>query len=526
MKRSEIERLLPDIYQRTVAPGRPLSAILDVMAGLQRPVERRLADIAASFDAYRCPDPFVPYLARWLDLDRFLARSAGAAPAAGTREGRDDRGIVPLRNLVATAAFLSQWRGTRTGLVRLLETASGVPGFVIDETAAAAVADTGGVERGSVHLRVIAPPEAEPQRDLLQRIIRQDKPAHATWELVFGTPSSGSAPTDEDTMAASLIITAAAPSVRLDATGRGEHRFTVTNTTEADLRLVCAALAEPPALPDWLRLAGDGELALPSQATGQVAVRIATPANIEPGRYKLRLALADADDPGRTLGESASETFEMPAKPPPPPAETRKRFPWWWVVAAAGAGAAIVVVSMMFEEPGQAVNLNLRGQPTAQSSTEHGGEARLAIDGNTSGQYGSGSCTHTALETDPWWRVALGNAKEIERLVLFNRTDRACAVPGGGFAACATRLDGVQVWAGDAGISPQDVRAYLATDDRSLPPGVTPPRRCGGPQAVEPDDATIEIACGEDRVRGDALYVTLPGENRYLTLCEVEAFVR
>lgn len=70
-----------------------------------------------------------------------------------------------------------------------------------------------------------------------------------------------------------------------------------------------------------------------------------------------------------------------------------------------------------------APNLAL-GKPATQSSTDWGGVASRAVDGNTDGNWGSGSVTHTA---DPgWWQVDLESAQTIGDVVLYNRTD-CCA---------------------------------------------------------------------------------------------------
>ena len=65
MKQALIEQLLPQVFQRTIRPGNPLMAILEVMEALQGPSEEVLADLAEYFSPYRAPDRFVPYLAGW-----------------------------------------------------------------------------------------------------------------------------------------------------------------------------------------------------------------------------------------------------------------------------------------------------------------------------------------------------------------------------------------------------------------------------------------------------------------------------
>ncbi|PYJ05801.1 MAG: hypothetical protein DME25_07785, partial [Verrucomicrobia bacterium] len=68
-------------------------------------------------------------------------------------------------------------------------------------------------------------------------------------------------------------------------------------------------------------------------------------------------------------------------------------------------------------------NLARRGE-ASQSSTAFDGPARLAIDGNTDGDYnGAKSTTHTEQSENPWWEVDLKAASRIERIVVWNRTD-------------------------------------------------------------------------------------------------------
>ena len=62
-----------------------------------------------------------------------------------------------------------------------------------------------------------------------------------------------------------------------------------------------------------------------------------------------------------------------------------------------------------------------QGKPTEQSSTDYGGASARAADGNTATSYGDGSCTHTATEANPWWRVDLEAVKSVKEVKLFNR---------------------------------------------------------------------------------------------------------
>lgn len=180
MKKGRINRLLPTVFQRAVLPGNPLFAILDVMETMHAPSESALDSLDANFDPYRAPDAFVPYLASWVDLEALLdvprTASPSSSPSLSTGLGR-------LRELTAAAVNLSQWRGTRKGLCRFLETATGAKGFEVNEQ----VAGTDGKIK-PFHLRITAPTELAEHRILIQSIVELEKPAYVTYVLEFGSP--------------------------------------------------------------------------------------------------------------------------------------------------------------------------------------------------------------------------------------------------------------------------------------------------------------------------------------------------
>lgn len=179
MKQAHIKKLLPAIYQRSVKPGNPLAAILEIMETMHAPAEAVLDRLAVIFDPYRAPDAFVPYLAGWVDLEVLL----DVSPSAGASSTRSlSTGVGRLRELVASAMTLSRWRGTHKGLALFLETATGMKGFVVDEH----VRDAGGKEK-PFHLRISAPSELARHRALIRRIIDLEKPAYVTYELECGS---------------------------------------------------------------------------------------------------------------------------------------------------------------------------------------------------------------------------------------------------------------------------------------------------------------------------------------------------
>jgi len=186
MKRSEIERLLPNVFRRTVRSDNPLLAILEVMSALHEPSEAVLERLDATFNPFRAREDFVPFLACWLDLERLFDEPPGLTHTRYTSRPPISTGIERLRALTAAAAYLSQWRGTRKGLDLFLEIATGIEGFVIEE-------QVPGPDGQPIpfHLRVIAPEVVKPHQSLIERIIESEKPAYVTYELKFEATTTG-----------------------------------------------------------------------------------------------------------------------------------------------------------------------------------------------------------------------------------------------------------------------------------------------------------------------------------------------
>jgi len=177
MKRREIEDLIPWVLRRTLQTGSPLAALLAAMEGLHEPSERVLERLDVALDPRRAGDAFVPYLARWVDLERLLEDETGRVEQVAGRPPLAT-GLGYLRELVAAAAHLSQWRGTARGLLLFLETATGAKGFELDEQ----VPGPDGRVR-PFHLCVRVPESAARYRSLIERIVQMEKPAYVTYEL-------------------------------------------------------------------------------------------------------------------------------------------------------------------------------------------------------------------------------------------------------------------------------------------------------------------------------------------------------
>ncbi|XP_066273066.1 uncharacterized protein [Branchiostoma lanceolatum] len=132
---------------------------------------------------------------------------------------------------------------------------------------------------------------------------------------------------------------------------------------------------------------------------------------------------------------------------------------------------------------------------TFQTSTNHGGAASRAVDGNTASNYDAGSCTHTTDhpgEANPTWWVDLGQSHVIGRVVIFNRQD-----------CCAERINPFNIHIGDS-------------DQVSTNP------KCGGDHQIDVNQPSISVSC--PGMRGRYVSVRLPGLFRTLTLCEVQLF--
>ncbi|KXU87045.1 hypothetical protein CR51_36275 [Caballeronia megalochromosomata] len=187
MKAARIETLLPFLFRQAWQNGNPVVvALLYVMEDLHARPEEILANLDAWFDPLRAPDSFVPWLARWVDLDRFFTQSSRDSGVECTGHSPLSVGLARLRELIREASYLSKWRGTRRGLTAFLETAIGVSGFEVDEE----VPGTDGAVK-SFHIRVRVPEAAQAHLVLIEQIVQSEKPAHVTYEVQVATSAQG-----------------------------------------------------------------------------------------------------------------------------------------------------------------------------------------------------------------------------------------------------------------------------------------------------------------------------------------------
>ncbi|XP_078695922.1 uncharacterized protein LOC144924510 isoform X2 [Branchiostoma floridae x Branchiostoma belcheri] len=132
------------------------------------------------------------------------------------------------------------------------------------------------------------------------------------------------------------------------------------------------------------------------------------------------------------------------------------------------------------------------GKPAFQTSMAWRMAARLAVDGNTNGDYYQNSCQHNEQETNPMWWVDLGQSFTIDRVVIFNRQD-----------CCQERINPFNIHIGNSN-------------------WVIENPKCGGDHHIAENQPSISISC--QGMTGRYVGVRLPGYYRTLTLCEVQVF--
>jgi phage tail-like protein len=145
---------LPDIFQENDF----LRRFLLIFEDIWEPLEQRQDHIEMYFDPNTCPVSFLPWLATWLDLPYDIHWP----------EARQ-------RRLLSQARELYSWRGTRYGLVRIIEVCTGLTP-VIEDTSQPFV----------FRVRITLPHEAAREAvdtDLIDELVRIHKPAHAGYIL-------------------------------------------------------------------------------------------------------------------------------------------------------------------------------------------------------------------------------------------------------------------------------------------------------------------------------------------------------
>ncbi len=148
----------------------------------------------------------------------------------------------------------------------------------------------------------------------------------------------------------------------------------------------------------------------------------------------------------------------------------------------------------------QTTNIAL-GKKARQSSDKYNqGAAANAVDGNKTGKWtfdSSNTITHTNDQKDPWWEVDLGATYDISKIEIWNRTDECCW----------NRLQNFYIM-----VSENPIAANSTTENQFI----------GGAHQFTTVKHPSMILDGKKR--GRYVRIFIPGENKVLSLTEVEVF--
>lgn len=149
---SVYSRYLPGIYQENDF----LQRFLSIFEDMWEPLERRQDHIHMYFDPRTCPAAFLPWLANWLGLT-FNPHWPEARR----------------RRLLAQAMDLYRWRGTRYGLIRIIEVCTGLTPVIIENP----------LEPFVFRIRITGISEVAVDKEFIEELICTHKPAHAGYIL-------------------------------------------------------------------------------------------------------------------------------------------------------------------------------------------------------------------------------------------------------------------------------------------------------------------------------------------------------
>jgi phage tail-like protein len=150
---------LPDIFQENDF----LRRFLLIFQEIWEPLEQRQDHMAMYFDPLTCPASFLPWLASWLGLPLNMSWP-----------------VARIRHLLAQAMELYSWRGTRYGLIRMIEVCTGLTPVITETPSQPFV----------FHIRVTLPPGSSAStvdKNLIEELIQAHKPAHAGFILEVTT---------------------------------------------------------------------------------------------------------------------------------------------------------------------------------------------------------------------------------------------------------------------------------------------------------------------------------------------------
>ncbi|KTF77520.1 hypothetical protein cypCar_00048682, partial [Cyprinus carpio] len=133
------------------------------------------------------------------------------------------------------------------------------------------------------------------------------------------------------------------------------------------------------------------------------------------------------------------------------------------------------------------------GKTAIQSTTFGSWFAEQGIDFSPGFTKSSSSCSSTTAQTNPWWRVDLRYIYRVSRVVITNRLD-----------CCPERINGTEIRIGNSLENNGNNNSICAVIS-SIPAGVSSTYTC-------------------NNMEGRYVNLVLPGDSKYLTLCEVKVY--
>jgi len=130
------------------------------------------------------------------------------------------------------------------------------------------------------------------------------------------------------------------------------------------------------------------------------------------------------------------------------------------------------ILSLAEVELLDAAGARIRGGVARQSSTDFGGDAARALDGNTDGSYDADSVTHTRTEDDPWWEVEFETPVApvaMASMQVWNRTDGELETRLAGLVIVLFDDAGVERWRSAPWPTPWPVERLTFTPQSSAP---------------------------------------------------------
>lgn len=178
---SRLLQYLPELYQGDSFIGR----FLRIFEDIHDPIRRTASGLPQYFDAPIAPPELQDRLAEWVGESREGPLAALSRPAWG--------------RLVRESIELHRWRGTRRGLRRALEIATGRTPLITDSGAAMVLGDDASLgsntrlENGAP-FQITVTFECDPDEidtRLVDAMIRRHRPAHVAHTVAFAPARQG-----------------------------------------------------------------------------------------------------------------------------------------------------------------------------------------------------------------------------------------------------------------------------------------------------------------------------------------------